>query len=112
MNPGSQSEPGEVIESVTSHYSRSNLRTYLQVYIGTCTCMKEKKHTHTHTHTHIPKKRQTNYLQKNILYIQESKVISVKSNNQSFISLSKFATQAKSVKIKKPKLFKNFGGAL
>ena len=35
INPGVQSEPGEVTESVTSHYSRSNLL----VYIGKC--MKE-----------------------------------------------------------------------
>ena len=60
MNPGPQSEPGEVIKSVTFHYSRSNLLTYLQVYIGKC--MKEKKKK-KNTHTHSEK--QTNYLQLN-----------------------------------------------
>ena len=66
--------------------------------------MKEKIKT-KNTHTHIPKKRQANYLQKKKkkkLHIQESKVISVKSNNQSYISLSKFTTQAKSVNLNGP----------
>ena len=65
--------------------------------------MKQKIKT-KNTHTHIPNKRQANYLQKKQqkLHIQESKVISVKSNNQSFISLSKYTTQAKSVNLNGP----------
>ena len=78
MNPGPQSEPGEVIDSVTSHYSRSNL----QVYIGKC--MKKN------THTHIQKKKQIIYKKRYTLH-QGSKIILVKSNNQ--IITDKTATE-------------------